>query len=224
MKWSISAANKAELLHKFESVGTTVPPRTGRRDKDAEETFSLRRLILPLAWAGSLLYPLLITRDESPDFDFRWPDDSVSGLEITIATKQHLQEDWTHLDKAEETRFYPSSEGAMSLSENEAGWTGDSAAQEWATYLLAAVERKADLVPSYTRVSICDVLIYDDMPTQLVIDLPHAVKLLRSQLSQSAARNSVKSFLRTISVVSGASLVHDIEGAQIFLTYKPEWG
>jgi hypothetical protein len=215
-KWSVQARDKGELLQRFEAVGIAVPPRTSGKNQDAEEMYCLRRYLLPLAEEGFLRYPLSIAKGERPDFDITWPDGSVTGLEVTKATTGEYEEDCTHFARGEDTRHYESSESMMSLS--WVGWAGDSAEREWADYVLLAIKRKSKLVRSYTRVGVCDLLIYDNTPTPAP-NLKRAVELLGAQRSRSPETHDGDA-TRMVSVIRDPSLIYDVRRGGHFLTYK----
>lgn len=220
--WRIFARDKTELFSEFGSLGIRVPGRTEPKDQFAEEIYCLRRYLFPLADGGLLRFPITVAKSETPDFIFSGQQDTVTGLEVTKATRQEFEADLMRLNLKQKTKHYPSDrvKGVMDLS--IAGWAGNALEKELVEYVLAAIADKVEDVNTYS-VGLCNLLIYDNIPTGAP-DLTLVAETLRLKLSANPLRsNSGRSFA-VISVIRDPRLIYDIGGAYKMLAYKSEWG
>ncbi|MBV8451842.1 MAG: hypothetical protein JOZ29_06165 [Deltaproteobacteria bacterium] len=118
------------------------------------ERYYLGIYLLALAGHDLLPYPLKVLEDESPDFMLTWPSGEITGLQVTRATDQTLQQ-WLSRTEKE----HP--EGAARMF-SPLGYAGGQQEKEWCDFARSAVEEKIAMLGQYKPASRYDLLVADD--------------------------------------------------------------
>jgi hypothetical protein len=161
----------------------------GRQSLDME-LWMLGRYLRALAVAGSLAYPLTAThakQSQSPDFTLSMPVDSKIGLEMTEATTSH--ELFIKSEKSEEPILFW-----------ELGTNDDDAQQRaWAAVVCESIRKKTAGLSSgrWTPADAYDLVLYENAPTKVAVDLSKALSFLRALLDAIP-----RSGFRTISIIA----------------------
>lgn len=210
---TVRVGDRADLRSAFQLIDCTVPPRGPRhaRQHDAREWFCLRRYLLPLAEHGTLAYPFVIRKGQSPDFMFHWPDGSASGLEVTEATTEALQRALSLPDT-----------GATELPGDR--WGGDALEAAIRDAALAAIERKLAKMrrPGWRLAARQDLLLYANGWIAKP-NASHLSSLLRAALAEAATDALPCGRFGTVSLITGNTLLHDVGGTCAVLPYDPAW-
>lgn len=86
---AVRARSQADLVAQFGSTGLSNGPRTGpgKRTRESNEAYLVRRLFLSLAEQGAIRFPVTIVHQDSPDFLVE-ENGEAWGLEVTEACPQ----------------------------------------------------------------------------------------------------------------------------------------
>jgi len=131
-----------------------VPKRTDGRTPKQYERYYLGIYLLALAEHDLLPYPLKVLECESPDFMLTWPSGVRTGLEVTRATDQTLQQ-WLSRTEKEHPK------GAAKMF-SPLGYAGDQLEKEWCDFARGAIQKKMVMLGQYRSASRHDLLIADD--------------------------------------------------------------
>ncbi len=110
----IIAVSKEDLISKLSAIDISAPLRCEGGTNEQIERWSMFRLLATLCERDGLIFPLELTKDESPDYVLQM-DSSKYGFEITVGISEEYAEALSCLDKKED--------GALvELQSNK--WTG----------------------------------------------------------------------------------------------------
>jgi hypothetical protein len=165
----------------------------GRQSLDTER-WILGRYLRALAAEGSLAYPLTAThakQSESPDFTLSMPGGAQIGLEATEASTPEAHRLFIKSERSEGEAILAGSEPAV----------GDEPEHDWAAKVCERIRAKADGLASgrWTPADTYDLVLYENAPTSVVVDLPKALSILRP-LFAALPRNG----FRTVSIIANS--------------------
>jgi hypothetical protein len=184
-----------------------VPRRTDGRTHKQYERYYLGIYLLALAEHDLLPYPLKVLGCESPDFMLTWPSGEVTGLEVTRATDQTLQE-WLSRSEKE----HP--EGAARMF-SPLGYAGDRLEKEWCDFARPAIQKKIAMLDQYRRASRYDLLLADD--TRAGAGERRKVLALLAPWARDLKRKEPR--LGVVSTVVSLDILYDIGGESRILPY-----
>jgi len=206
----------AEHCHEFRSRDDvrnfwhqvrTVPRRTDGRTPKQYERYHLGIYLLALADHNLLPYPLTVVEGESPDFMLTWPSGETTGLEVTRATDQMLQQWMSQAEKK-----HP--EGVARMF-SPLGYVGDELEKEWCDFTRVAIEKKVAMVGQYTPALRYDLLVADD--TRAGAGERRKVLALLAPWARHLKRKEPR--LGIISAVASLDILYDIGGESRVLPY-----
>lgn len=158
----------------------TVASRTEGRNTEHCERWSMWRLLATLARNNAIGYPLVVHRQEKPDFKLQAGHPTI-GVEVTEAIPQDYAAVSALRDRENPEAIIDISEfrwGMKTKSLKELrdlisqdkltgqGWEGDSVEREWAKAIWEVTQNKLQKFNSrgFQRFSINWLLIYDNLP------------------------------------------------------------
>jgi hypothetical protein len=224
----------AQDVSQFWDEHRNVPDRGEGREHYHEERFCLGLYLRALATHDLLSYPLSVEEFEahvSPDFMIRWPSGELTGLEVTRATEEPLQEKKSAARKEYRRRKI---EAATSRTEpipvtiplSKAGWLEGDREKGWCLLFQKAVEKKLDKLrgeppefrSKFRPAASYDLLVYDDTPF-VGVDLTTVFTG-----TQQWIRNLPKDqpAFGKISIIMSVDLVYDLGGQCQMFPYV-EW-
>jgi hypothetical protein len=168
-----------------------VPPHDERESLDTER-WILGRYLRALAAAGSLAYPLTAThakQSESPDFTLSMPGGAQIGLETTEASTPEAHRLFIKSEQPKGKAVLAGSEPAV----------GDAPEREWAANVCERIRKKAKGLASgrWTPADSYDLVLYENAPTSVGVDLSKALSILRAFLNAEP-----RSGFRTVSIIA----------------------
>lgn len=203
MARAIQATSAEELWAELKRMDISVPARTDGRTTHHTETRTICRLLSTLAKVEPLCFPLIVAHRDKPDFLID-AGSRKAGIEITEAISQQFA-DFCALAEREfpdallEPAHFRWDAPSRTIEEMRAllrhsqltsdGWAGDRPEQEWARFILSAVDSKlAKLArPDFDKFDENWLSIYDNLPLPN-IDLDKAITLLRPLLQDRWSR------------------------------------
>jgi hypothetical protein len=193
-------------------AGCEVPPHHERISLDAE-LWMLGRYLRALAAAGLLTYPLTAIHakeSESPDFTLNMPDGAKIGLEVTEASTPTTHKLFI---KSEQSKGK-----AVLVGEDPA--VGDAPERDWAANVCERVRVKAAGLATgrWIPADAYELVIYENAPTSVAVDLPKALSNLRVLLDALP-----RSGFRTVSIIADSfSRLIYLEGDSRALPIPPK--
>jgi hypothetical protein len=170
-----------------------VPPHDERTSLDTE-LWILGRYLRALAEVGSLSYPVTATHakeSESPDFILTMAGGAQIGLEVTEASTPEAHHCYMEAER----------------SPGKAILGGDIAVdyepeREWASIVSESIRTKAGKLASgrWTPAESYDLVLYENGPTGIGVNLPKALSNLRALLNTEP-----HSGFRTVSIIADSS-------------------
>ena len=208
-----------ELRAALRTVSPIVPRRGSGRTKDHTEPWIMTRLIVTLADADRLEYPISIKWRDAPDFEIAINETRI-GLEITEAIPTGYAN-----YAAISARDYPDAPMEPSLfrfggkppspselrerlangTTRSPGWSGDEPEEEWARHILEAIVKKVSKFanPTFTVYPENWLAIYGNLPL-FAVQIEAAAAKLAPQLYEIWSRRP--SFQRVL-VQEGETIV-----------------
>ena len=189
-----SIQNYNELLLELKQVDISVPGRINGRKTDHTETYTICRLLATLAETDCLTYPLSVSHQDRPDILIQL-ENSMIGVEITEAISQQYAEYCALAEREFPDVFLEPAHfrwGSPKLTVkqmrkllrqsqlNSGGWEGNRPEQEWAEFILSAIQMKLQKLahPDFTKFEKNWLSIYDNLPLPH-INLEKALTFLR---------------------------------------------
>jgi hypothetical protein len=223
----------AEEVARFWDENRYVPDR-GEREHYHEERFCLGLYLRALAMHEVLGYPLSVEEFEphvSPDFMIRWPSGELTGLEVTRATDEPLQQNKSAAHREYRRRKV---EAAASGTEprpvttplSTAGWLDGEREKEWCLQFQKAVEKKLgklcgqapEFRSKFKPATSHDLLVYDD--TRFIgVDRQTIVTTIQ-QWIRNLPKDGPK--FGKISIIISLDLIFDLSGECRMFPYV-EW-
>ena len=153
-----------------------VPPHDERQSLDTER-WILGRYLRALVAAGSLAYPITAThakQSQSPDFTLSMPGSAQIGLETTEASTPEAHRLFIKSEQSKGKAVLAGSEPAV----------GDAPEREWAANVCERIRKKAKGLASgrWTPADSYDLVLYENAPTNTIVDLSKALSVLRALL------------------------------------------
>lgn len=199
-----------EDIRRFWFQVRDVPRRIEGRSHKQYERYYLGLYLLALADQGLLSYPFKGREGESPDFTLVWRSGETTGLEVTRATDEEIQAEFTRAEKE-----HPEGWAMMA---SPPGYAGDRLEAQWCVLAWRAIEKKLAMLPGYESASRCDLLVSDD--TRMGAGDRRKVLAALSPLVRAARRTEPK--LGKMSVVASLDVLYDIGGDSRIFPYI-EW-
>ena len=187
--FTVSFRNMDDVV-KFDE-GCEVPRHIDGRQSLDTERWILGRYLRALATAGSLAYPLTAThakQSESPDFTLSMPGGVQIGLETTEASTPEAHLRYIEAERSEGKAI---SGGDITV--------GDGLEHEWANNVCESIRTKARKLASgrWTPAESYDLVLYENGPTTVGVNLAQALSNLRSLLNAQP-----HSGFRTVSIIA----------------------
>lgn len=202
----LELSNNSDVPEAFGSLGAGVGPRRGpdRRTKDQKEWYCLRRYLVALAAHGSLQFPLKIIKSERPDFMIDAPH-GKHGIEVTEATEEGWQRELTESEAGKDDE--PA--GAQLIGGD--GFVGELPERDWCAAVIRAINCKIDSLsrPDYPASS-CDLLVYVNSRTSIVVDEARAIKVLAEATEFELDRWEACARLRRVAVLANRHILPDL--------------
>jgi hypothetical protein len=173
--FNITFRNAEDVMEFDESRG--VPRHIDGRQSIHTELWILGRYLRALAVARYLMYPLTAThakQSESPDFTLNMPSGAQIGLEASEVSTSEAHRLFIKSERSEGKAVLAGIEPAL----------GDAPEREWAANVCERIRVKADGLASgrWTPADAYDLVLYENGPTSVGVDLPRALSFLRALL------------------------------------------
>lgn len=190
--FTITLGNEEDVVEFDERC--QVPSHDERKSLDTE-LWILGRYLRALAAAGCLAYPLTIIhakQSESPDFTLSTPQGAKIGLETTEASTSEAHRLFIKSERSEGKAILAGSEPAV----------GDTPEYEWAANVCERIRAKANGLASgrWTSASAYDLVLYENAPTNIIVDLSKALSILRPLLA-----GMPRCRFRNVSIIAASS-------------------
>jgi hypothetical protein len=198
----VEAVDLSSLSNSIGDYGLAVSARPFRTN-DEREAYCLRRYLLTLAHNNRLTFPLVVTKSETPDFVLT--SETSCGLEVTEATSELDQREYTEAAKSGQTIWSQGEFGGTGYD----GFKGNDHELFWLRYVSTAIEKKSLLQYSTAAT---DLLIYSNSTAG-----GHVADERAFELTGNAHVNCIIAplgSLRRVSIIKSASLLVDIFGSE----------
>jgi len=191
-----AVASSADLRALLAGLDISVAGRTQGRMTEDTERWTISRLLATLNQQGRLHFPLKITHGDKPDFDLV-QGNSSTGIEITEAISQCYSACLALADRIKPdavidmSRFRPDSprkttqqlrEIIAASSLTGPGWAGNSAEEDWATFIAGDICGKHAKLVGYRQFPVNWLAIYDNLPLSNV-NLANAIANLAPKIA-----------------------------------------
>lgn len=193
------AARPVDLPEAFGELGIRVGPRIGAnaRTQNEKEWWCFRRYLFTLAGIGQVVFPISVTKAESPDFRCEFGPCQI-GVEVTEATDPRDQRELTRIDQQEGLVLRGSLGGRFP---NGAG--GDAPERAWREDILKAVASKVKKLPSWPdAMPEHHLLLYTNSNAgSLIFDWPRAFSTLGPMSDQLWRERLVGTTVTAVTVI-----------------------
>ncbi|WP_260295935.1 hypothetical protein [Sedimenticola hydrogenitrophicus] len=176
---NLNAEGTEDLDSQLSNIDISVPPREEDRTTEDCERWSIARFLATLNRTGELIFPIVVSKRERPDFSIELDNESW-GVEITeaiptsyaralvIAAKENPEAviDMSLFKYGEEKSLEEIREIVNASTLTGPGWAGNGAEQELAEAVNQVVSKKTEKLRNheFSKFPINILLIYENMP------------------------------------------------------------
>lgn len=219
-----AARNAAELKARLGEIDTEVPRRTKGRRAEHRERYCIFHYLRTLQRSGLVRFPFQITKSESPDFRIEMGPE-IFGLEHAEAGNEQFQQAATLLEQAPPGSYLEGHRIVRpGMVSKDQGYIGDEPERLWTVEVLAAIKKKAQLLPKYEELADYQLLLYDstevlDVTGWSVTELPERLAAAIQEWREAEPEGE-RRFSR-ISVLRDRVLMYDVTGSTLLLPVPP---
>jgi uncharacterized protein len=208
----LEAGSYDDLVARLAAVDRPVPGRTEGRRQNDRERYCIVAYLLHLAEADLLEYPLLVEKEQAPDFVVTFAGGRTRGIEVTEASTPEHQRAATQLERSPPGTLLEDEELRLPGEPLRGpGWIGDEPERQWSSLVLEAVRRKTTGY-DYGAHDELELLVYDLTGVGVLVKLDDGAPFLRDAIRNWRREQGPQQVFSRISVLRDSALLFDATG------------